>query len=82
VLEEAMTELILRDVDEEIVATLRRRAAKKGRSVEAEHREILKEALRVKPKSGSLKQRLLNMPNLGRDEDFVRHRDRGRKSSL
>ena len=37
--------LHVRNVDEEIIARLKRRAARHGRSAEAEHREILRSAL-------------------------------------
>jgi plasmid stability protein len=37
--------LHVRNVDDEIVARLKRRAARHGRSMEAEHREILRQAL-------------------------------------
>ncbi len=37
--------LYLRDVDDELLSRLRRRAARHGRSVAAEHREILRQAL-------------------------------------
>jgi plasmid stability protein len=37
--------LLVRNVDEELVARLKRRAARHGRSAEAEHREILRQAL-------------------------------------
>ena len=77
-----MAQLIVRNLDEKIVASLRRRAAEQGRSVEAEHREILKEVLFSKRKSKSLKQHLLEMPGVGRDQDFARRQDRGRKSPL
>jgi antitoxin FitA len=40
-----MTQLTVRNVSAEIVRTLKQRAATHGRSVEAEHREILREAL-------------------------------------
>jgi plasmid stability protein len=39
------TSLHVRNLDEDLVARLKRRAARHGRSVEAEHREILKQAL-------------------------------------
>jgi plasmid stability protein len=39
------TSLLVRNVEEEIVARLKRRAARHGRSAEAEHREILRRAL-------------------------------------
>lgn len=37
--------LQVRNLEEEIIARLKRRAARHGRSVEAEHREILRQAL-------------------------------------
>lgn len=37
--------LHVRNLDDEIVSRLKRRAARHGRSVEAEHREILRQAL-------------------------------------
>ncbi len=40
----AMAQLLVRNVDEETVAWLKARAAANGRSVEAEHREILRGA--------------------------------------
>ena len=77
-----MAQLIVRNLDERIVKQLRRRAAERGRSVEAEHREILREALISPRKVISLKQRLLEMPNVGTDRDFARSKDKGRKSPL
>lgn len=40
-----MGQLTVRKVDDEIIRRLKIRAAEHGRSAEAEHREILKEAL-------------------------------------
>ena len=37
--------LSVRNLDEDLIARLRRRAARHGRSAEAEHREILRQAL-------------------------------------
>jgi plasmid stability protein len=37
--------LNVRNVDDELILRLKRRAARHGRSAEAEHREILKQAL-------------------------------------
>jgi plasmid stability protein len=37
--------LHVRNLDEELIARLKRRAARHGRSTEAEHREILRQAL-------------------------------------
>lgn len=66
-----MTRLLVRDLPPEIVPALKRRAAKHGRSAEAEHREILKEAL-VGPKKKTFAQVLAAMPNVGDDVDFER----------
>jgi plasmid stability protein len=43
-----MASLTVRNLDEELVKQLRIRAAQKGRSAEAEHREILRLALRTR----------------------------------
>lgn len=40
-----MASLHVRNVDDELVQRLKLRAARKGRSAEAEHREILRQAL-------------------------------------
>jgi antitoxin FitA len=48
--------LHVRNLDDELVARLKRRAARHGRSAEAEHREILRQALsaEVEPSFDSL----------------------------
>lgn len=66
---EMATNLIVRNVDEEIALALKQLAAAHGRSAEAEHREILREAL-LKPKRRPLADVLANMPNVGEDADF------------
>jgi plasmid stability protein len=68
-------QLIVRNVDEAIVGALKRRAADHGRSAEAEHREILREALRGEMERASFKHALLSMPDVGADEDFSAVRD-------
>ena len=45
------TSLHVRNLDEELVARLKRRAQRHGRSTEAEHREILRQALSVEPEA-------------------------------
>ena len=77
-----MAQLIVRDLDEELVRELKVRAARRGRSMEAEHREILREALRGRGERKTLKQRLLQMPSVGEDADFARVRDLGRRTRL
>jgi len=45
-----MAQLIVRNIDDELVARLKLRAAEHGRSAEAEHREILRRALAEEPR--------------------------------
>ncbi|MBI3512742.1 MAG: Arc family DNA-binding protein [Proteobacteria bacterium] len=42
-----MPQLLVRDVPQDVIEALKRRAAQHGRSAEAEHRIILEEALRA-----------------------------------
>jgi len=77
-----MGQLIVRNIEDDIVRALKRRAAKQGRSAEAEHREILREVLREEQARPSFKAFLLSMPNVGRDEDFEAPRDLPRKADL
>lgn len=71
-----MANLIVRDIDESLVRALKQRAAKYGRSAEAEHREILASVLH-RPGKRPLAQVLAAIPNVGRDEDFTRVEDAG-----
>ena len=48
--ESFMAQLIVRNLDEELVTRLKLRAAEHGRSAEAEHREILRQALAAEPR--------------------------------
>jgi len=77
-----MAQLIVRNLDEELVRQLKVRAARRGRSAEAEHREILRDALKARGTGKTLKQRLLEMPAVGDDADFARRRDVGRRTRL
>ena len=77
-----MAQLIVRNLDEELVRALKRRAARRGRSAEAEHREILREALGRRGPRRTLKDLILEMPDVGDDADFARDKDVGRKSPL
>jgi antitoxin FitA len=45
-----MASLIVRNIDDELVAKLRLRAAQNRRSAEAEHREILRQVLSGEPR--------------------------------
>lgn len=46
-----MAQLLVRGVDEALVAQLKARAAANGRSVESEHREILRTVLEADPQA-------------------------------
>ena len=72
--------MIVRNLEEHLVRQLKVRAARRGRSAEAEHREILREALKPRGGAKTLKQRLLEMPAVGEDADFARPRDVGRRT--
>jgi antitoxin FitA len=73
-------QLIVRNVDDELIRGLKLRAAQKRRSAEAEHREILREALAPRRPRRTLKDALSEMPAVGDDADFERPRDLGRTS--
>ncbi len=67
-----MAQLIVRNLDDDLVARLKRRAAEAGCSAEEAHREILRRALRDE---GAFTRRLHEMPDLGADRDFERRRE-------
>lgn len=75
-----MSQLIVRNVGEQIVRALKRRAASHGRSAEAEHREILRSALSEDVDAASFKAFLASMPDVGADADFLFERDLPRDS--
>lgn len=66
--------LVVRNLDQRIVDALKQRAARHGRSAEAEHRALLEESL-LRPKRRSFAEVLTAMPNVGTDEDFERVHD-------
>ena len=76
-----MAQLIVREIEKEVVDALKERAGRHGRSAEAEHREILREALLRNPAEDP-KKVLLEMPNVGADEDFERVRELPREIDL
>jgi plasmid stability protein len=76
-----MANLIVRNLDPDIVAALKRRATQHGRSAEAEHRALLEDVL-LQPRRRSFAEALRAMPNVGRDEDFARVDERGRHSRV
>jgi antitoxin FitA len=66
-----VSSLIVRNLDERVVNALKARAARHGRSAEAEHRVILEEAL-LQTRRRSLAEAIAQIPDVGRDEDFER----------
>ncbi len=69
-----MANLLVRGVEDDLIARLRIRAAAHGMSVQAEHLAILQAALRG-PAKRSFVEFLSTMPNVGEDEDFARAPD-------
>jgi plasmid stability protein len=69
--DDPMPDLLVRGVDETLVKALKERAGAHGRSAEAEHREILAEAL-ARPRRRSLGEVLASIPDVGSDADFER----------
>jgi antitoxin FitA len=74
-----VAQLIVRKLESDVVTELRKRAARSGRSMEAEHRELLRAALRPERARKPLKGLLLEMPTVGTDADFMRLRQRRRR---
>lgn len=70
-----MANLVVRNLDQRIVEALKQRAARHGRSAEAEHRAILAEVLISVPHKKSFAEVLSSMPYVGQDEDFERVED-------
>ena len=77
-----MAQLIVRNIKDDLVRALKLRAARHGRSAEAEHREILRNTLKPRRSGKTLKELLLEMPPVGDDKDFERSPDRGRRVKL
>lgn len=77
-----MAQLLVRDIESEVVRELKIRAARHGRSAEEEHRQILRQALAKPEPPLSLKELLLEFPEVGEDRDFERPPDRGRAVEL
>ena len=67
-----MVTLKVGNVDDAVVNALAARAERQGRTVEAEHLELLKAAL-LQPQPKSLVDALLSIPDVGRDQDFERN---------
>jgi plasmid stability protein len=71
-----MAQLLVRDVPQEVVEALTRRAAEHGQSAEAEHRLILEEALRAGRAGFRRRAAALREPTRGRisvgSEELIR----------
>ena len=80
-MKKSANQLIVRNLEEEVVHELRLRAARHGRSAEAEHREILREVLLPAKGKRPLKELLLALPEV-EEADFERTPDRGRDVEL
>ena len=72
-----MAQLLVRNLDEELVRDLKKRAGEHGVSVEEEHRRILREALTedAAAKRKSFWEVLSDMPDFGDESLFERERD-------
>ena len=78
-----MPQLIVRKVEETVVRKLKERAGRNGVSMEEEHRRILRAALLSRQqKKPSLKDYLLQMPDVGPDALFERGPQRDREVEL
>ena len=77
-----MAQLIVRNLDDEVIRRLKKKAAANGRSTEAEHRDILCRALLGSRRETSLKQWLTAIPEVGTDRDFARTTEKPRKVRL
>ena len=69
-----MAVLVLNELEDEVVAALKKRAVRNHRSVEDEHRVILRDALTDEATEApmSFEKFLLTMPDVGEDSDFAR----------
>ena len=77
-----MAQLLVRGIDDDLVRRLKLRATRNGNSAEEEHRRILREVLAADRSPRTLKELLLEIPDVGEDADFERSRDRGRPVEL
>ena len=69
-----MANLLVRNIDDEIVTALNRRAEQKGISAEAEHRNLLTAAL-SEPQKRSFAEVIQSIPPVGHDDDLLPNQD-------
>jgi antitoxin FitA len=74
-----MASLIVRNVDEAISNALKVQASQHGINAEAEHRQILAQAL-LRPQKKSFSEALRQIPDVGTDADFARVQDLSTKN--
>jgi plasmid stability protein len=79
-----MAQLVVRRVEDALVARLRRRAARHGVSMEEEHRRILRDTLAPgsMARARTLKEYLATIPEAGDDTVFDRRRAKPRRVRL
>lgn len=77
-----MANLLVRNVETEVVERLRRQAQAHGRSIEAEHRAILRAALVPRRTGHDLLALIRSGPGLGLDADTVQSAETGRPADL
>ena len=79
-----MAQLIVRKLNDKVVARLKARAAANGRSAEEEHRIILQEQLlgSAQTHRKTFKEMLMGIPDVGDDQDFARRFEKPRKVRL
>ncbi len=77
-----MTSINLDNLSKDNRDHLQQRAAIHGRSLESELDFILTSVFKLTTEENSLKDLLLAMPDVGKDEDFHRVRDNAREVSL
>lgn len=76
-----MSQLIVRNLDRRVVSALKARAASRGRSAEAEHREILEHALLGERPVKDFKMFLRSIPETP-GLHLSRSKDKGRQVKL
>ena len=66
-----MAQFVVRNIENEVKVRLRRRAARHGRSMEEEVRDILRDAVRTKiARSGGLGTEISSCSRIGLDDDI------------
>ena len=69
-----MTDILIRDIDDQVDKALKIRAVEHGRTREAEIKHILKSTVLRRPEKRSLADALMDIPKLDLDEDDLLER--------